>query len=86
MDVISTRSAADHMTLNVGKCTVMQCSFGKRVTPPSQVSANGNTVPTVNSMILLRITLSPSLKWDQHVEGLICRANIGKRYFLAVLR
>ena len=48
MDVISTRSAADHMTVNVGKCMVMQCSFGKRVPPPPQVSANGNTVPIVN--------------------------------------
>ena len=84
MDVISTRSAADHMTLNVGKCMIMQCSFGKRVSPPPQASAYGSTVPIVNSMTLLGVTLSPSLKWDQHMEGLICRAN-GKRHFLAVL-
>ena len=73
------------MTLNVGKCMVMQCSFGKRVPPPPYVSANGNTVSIVNSVILPGITLSPSLKWDRHVEGLVCRANC-KRYFLAVLR
>ena len=59
--------------------------LGKRLPPPPQVSADGNTVPIVNSMTQLGIKLSPSLKWDQHVEGLICRIN-GKGYFLAVLR
>ena len=64
---------------------VMQCSFGKRVPPPPQLSANGSTVPIVNSMTLLGITLFPSLKWDQHVDSLICTAN-GKRDFMVVLR
>ena len=63
MDHICTRAAADHMTLNVEKCTVMQCSLASEFhLRHMQVSANGKTVPIVNSMTLLGITLSPSLK------------------------
>ena len=71
-----------------GKC-IWPCSapLAKHIPPPLHFSTNGNTVPIVKSMTLLGITLSPSLKWDQRVEGLICRANCKRQaYFLVVLR
>ena len=67
-DLISTRTAADRKTLNVGECMVTQRSFGKRVPPSPPVLANGSIVFIVNSITLLGITLSPSLEWDQHLE------------------
>ena len=85
MDAISSRADNDHMSLNVGKCAVMQCAFSKRVPPPPVVSANDKTVPTVTTLTLLGVTLTPTLKWDQHVDSLVNKAN-SKGFFLAVLR
>ena len=71
MHLINSRAAADHMTLNVEKCKVIQCSFGKQTPPPAQISTNGKIVPIVNSLALLGVIFSPSLKWGRHVEGLV---------------
>jgi len=85
MEHINTRAIADYMSLNVAKCSVMQCSFRRCVPPPPRITANGQPVPIVNSLTLLGVTLTPTLKWNTHVANLVSKAN-SKRFFLVVLR
>ena len=85
MDLIGAQAHHDNMMLNVGKCAVVQCSFSKRCPPVPTVRAEGQVVPFVSSLTLLGVTLTPTLKWDQHIDNLVSKANT-RRYFLAVLR
>ena len=65
-----------HMSLNVAKCGVMQCSFSSTTLRPSPLHVTGHdqTVPIALIMTLLAVTLSPSLKWEQPVETVLGRA------------
>jgi len=75
MDSISECAQNNHMSLNVAKCGVMQCTFSKVPPPRLHITAHDQTVPNLPSMTLLGVTLLPSLKWDQHIETVISRAN-----------
>ncbi len=85
MDNICEDASTDHMTLNVAKCATMQISFARTPPPPPEILANGETVPLVNSVTLLGVTISDSMKWDMHIENFTTKAN-SKRYFLVVLK
>ena len=85
LDTVNREAAEAHMILNVEKCAVMQCSVAVKKPPALQIVANGKTVPSVSSLPFLGVTLTPSLKWDVHIDNVIRKSN-SKRYFLVVLR
>ena len=85
MDGISRFTTDNHMTLNVDKCGIMQCSFGRPPPPQRDIASNGRRVSNLPSMTLLGVTIAPSLPWEHHVESVISKANSG-RHFLVVLR
>ena len=85
MDSICLCADNNHMSLNVAKCGVMQCSLSRKPPPPLRVTAHGQTDPTLPSMTLLGVTLLPLLKWDQHIKTITSKAN-GRIYFLVVLK
>ena len=85
MNNISSQASCYHMTLNVSKCGLMQLGFGRDPPFPPQITTSDQTVPLITSMILLGVTISPSLNWDAHVKKKVCKADT-RRYFLVVLR
>ena len=73
---ISANADTDHLTLNINKCTIMQCFISRRKPPTAQIFANNKIVPAVSNLALLGVTLIPSLKWDTVVQSIIKKRQI----------
>lgn len=74
LDTLQSWEERWDMELNPGKCTVIQVTRSKKITP-STYSLHGHTLETVNSAKYLGVNLNNDLHWTKHVYQVSSSAN-----------
>ena len=73
------------MTLNADRCKVMNIVSKKNRHAFEPVIVDGNELSVVSSAKILGVTLSSGLRWNDHVNEAIRKAN-NRLYFLVLLK
>lgn len=84
MDSIGASAVQDHMSVNASKCATMLVT-ASHSQAAAKVTAGDITIPLVESIKLLGVTVQSDLKWDTHVQNMISKAN-SRKYFVLVLK
>jgi hypothetical protein len=71
--------------LNSTKCKELRMHFGRDELDFSNIRINGSNLEIINHIKILGLTISNDLKWNQHVNNIVKKAN--KRiYFIIQLK
>ena len=82
---VETWSCDNHMTLNAEKCKVMNIDSKKNRHAFEPVIVDGNELSVVSSAKIFCVTLCSGLRWNDHVNEAITKAN-KRLYFLVLLK
>ena len=83
--VVEDWSKAQKMQLNADKCKVMVIDYKRQKHHFTPLLVDGKVLETVESARILGVTISCNLKWNNHVNDVIKRAN-KRLYFLVLLK
>ena len=78
-------SLRNQMRLNPQKCISMEVCFMRDAPPPSTVVLGDGVIAQQQSVKLLGVFIQQNLKWDQHVNEMLRKAN-GKLHMLRLLK
>ena len=70
------------MSIHPEKSKCMHVSFNKTEPNFPILSINSNIVSEVNQIKLLGVVLSNNLKWDAHINEVLCKS--GKRLYMLI--
>ena len=83
--VVEDWSKAQKMQLNADECKVMVIDYKRQKHHFTPLLVDGKVLETVESARILGVTISCNLKWNNHVNDVIKRAN-KRLYFLVLLK
>ena len=83
--VVEDWSKAQKMQLNADKCKVMVIDYKRQKHHFTPLLVDGKVLETVESARILGVTISCNLKWNNHVNDVIKRAN-KRLYFFVLLK
>ena len=72
VDEFVTKSRADGFQLNESECKELRISFTKSKNPLEPITINNTNIEVVPSTKLLGVMISNDLKWNAHVEMMLC--------------
>lgn len=73
------------MALNPSKCKTITVTFRRNPPPPVPLFLCGKQLPTCESVKVLGVQIQSDLKWNEHTDAMVKKANT-KLYFLRRLR
>ena len=83
--VVKDWSKAQKMQLNADKCKVMVIDYKRQKHHFTPLLVDGKVLETVESAKILGVTISCNLKWNNHINDVIKRAD-KRLYFLVLLK
>ncbi len=84
-DEVVEWSTRNRMKLNSDKCKELRISFSKKDQNFPAISINGKEIEVATNVKLLGLTVSNNLKWNEHINGIVKKAN-KIMYFLIQLK
>ena len=85
VNYIQQWSMDNRLQLNSTKCKELRIHFGRDELDFSNIRINGSNLEMINHIKILGLTISNDLKWNQHVNNIVKKAN--KRiYFIIQLK
>ena len=85
LDIESTHTVENKMTINENKCNVIEFNFSKKNKSPESLTLNGNNIQTVDKLKLLGVILTKDLKWYENTSYICSKVN-RKLYILRKLK
>ena len=80
-DEVVQWSTRNRLKLNSDKCKELRISFSKKDQNFPAISINGKEIEVATNVKLLGLTVSNNLKWNEHINGIVKKAN-KRMYFL----
>ena len=77
---ISLSSDENKFQLNSIKCKELRVDFSRQQRKDNAIAVNGHAFEVVKSVKILGVILRQDLKWNDHVDGITCKAS--KRLYL----
>ena len=85
LDIESTHTVENKMTINENKCNIIEFNFSKKNKSPESLTLNGNNIQTVDKLKLLGVILTKDLKWYENTSYICSKVN-RKLYILRKLK